>query len=462
MKQRKTQAEIAAEKAAEIEATAAREIATMPVFIRRQKVKWPEQSAKGLPKKTMMNARMAIATLGLDAKLDVFHGRYTVNGTNLDGFIGDVSDKVTRKVRELSFCNLGLDPGGEATYDGICRACEEHRYDPLLDYLDGLKWDNVQRLDTWLTTYLGVEDTPLHRAQGRRVLIAAVRRLRDHGCKFDHVLVLEGPEGTYKSTVVQVLASGRRGGTENFSDSPILAHDERKQQELTKGVWFYEIAELAGMRKADQFAIKNFVTSQEERARPAYGRFQEIQPRVCIFVGTFNTTRGGELIEYLNAGDNRRWWPVRVGAIDIPALERDRDQLFAEADFEAMFGDASLFLPPKLEAEARAVQQEREVTDPLAVRLSTLYPDLTTPTGARSDHDPKTGHLTPSWKYGRDYTVTAREAWVSAKFVIEQLPVQLTSDSRKITAAMRACGWHTVRDRRSGLLARGYVHSRNC
>src|SRR3984893_14131736 len=323
-------------------------------FLQRIEVGWPELTAAGAPKKTMMNGRTAIATLGLDAKLDVFHGRYTINGSHLGGFVGEVSDAVTRKVRERWFMRLGLDPGRDASFDALKRACEELRYDPVLDYLTGLpEWDGVERLDTWLTVYAGVKDTPLVRAQGKIVLVAAVRRIHEHGCKFDHVLVLEGPEGVRKSSLVQVLASGRHGCNENFSDSPILHTDERKQQELAKGVWFYEIAELFGMKKADQQGVKNFITKQEERARPAYGRFEEVQPRVCIFIGTFNTTPRGELSEYLNPGDQRRWWPVLVGEIDIPALERDRDQLFAEAMFEYQVLGTPLYLPPELEAEAK-------------------------------------------------------------------------------------------------------------
>ena len=124
------------------------------------------------------------------------------------------------------------------------------------------------------------------------------------------------------------------------------------------------------MKKADQFAVKNFVSKQEERARPAYGRFEEIQPRVCVFIGTFNTAPSGELIEYLNAGDQRRWWPVLVGDIDIEGLERDRDQLFAEAMYEYQVLGTPLYLPPSLETEARAIAATREQPDMLAEKLS--------------------------------------------------------------------------------------------
>jgi predicted P-loop ATPase len=442
----------------EIATTVAAKIAaSVKPPIARLNVNWPETNAKGAPlKNSMVNSRMAIQALKLDCKLNVFSGRYEINGSNLQSFVGELSDKVTRKVRELSFSHLGMEPGLEAMYQGIMRACEQHMYDPLVDKLDSLEWDGVKRLDTWLMKYAGVEDTPLHRAWGRIVLTAAARRIRDHGCKFDHVLVLEGPEGKDKSSLVQVLASGKQGGREYFSDSTILNKDEKQQMELTTGVWFYEIAELAGMRKADVFAVKAFITRQEDRARPAYGRFKELQPRVCIFIGTFNTTGAGETIEYLNLGDNRRWWPVTVGKIDIPALERDRDQLFAEADFEANVNGASIKLPQEFWEDATAIQKSREISDPLADRLSTLCRDVQAKWrgDARALAEPeKQGETYRDSSIVQDGIVS-----VTAKYVLSKLPATMTSDGRRIIAAMRKEGWKNFHDRRFGHDARGYEH----
>jgi predicted P-loop ATPase len=448
-------------------------------LVTRIPVEWPEWSRSG-PKKSMMNALAAISALGINCKLDVFHNRKTINGTNLGGFVGDVSDMVTRKFREMSFVRLGLDPGGEASYDAINRECEEHRYDPVLDYLTGLpEWDGVPRLGKWLTTYCGVKSTPLVDEQGRIVLVAAVQRIHEHGCKFDHVLVLEGPEGARKSSVVQVLASGRHGSNENFSDSPILHTDERKQQELTRGVWFYEIAELAGMKKADQFAVKNFISKQEERARPAYGRFEEIQPRVCVFIGTFNTTPSGELIEYLNAGDQRRWWPVLVGDIDIEGLERDRDQLFAEAMFEYQLLGTPLYLPPSLETEARAIAATREQPDMLAEKLSGIestvlaahrrkqsdaFDGLRVQLTTRGDKLFKCGEAEAFAMVLKPTETEEGLVWVSTKYVVECSPPSRQNDGKGIAAAMRKLGWDKVEDRRSGgpKNRRGFVWKLAC
>lgn len=428
-------------------------------------VEWPEQKRNGEPiKGSLMNVRKAIDELKLTTRKDTFLGHYIIEGPGMGSFAGELDDELVRKFRELCFEKLEYEPGKEAAQEGLLRACEEHKFNSLRSQLDILKWDSVPRLDTWLTTYLGVEDTPLHRAWGRLVLMAAVRRVYDPGCKFDHVLVLEGPEGVAKSSAIQILACGqaeRHGGY--FSDSPILHLNERDQQQLTKGVWFYEIAELAGMRKADQHAVKRFITAEAERARAAYDRFLKTQPRVAIFVGSFNTDANTDgLVEYLNQGDRRRWWPVRVALvhpIDLVALQRDRWQLFAEA--KAMhcddFGEPEwqpLRLDPSLWDAATEEQKAREVTSPIADKLSTLYSELLVKPTYLSDLR-EVGN-------GRDYIVDPTEVWVSAKLVVE-LVGRIDPSGRSIPGAMGSIGWTRVKDRRGGRfpsMVRGYVHDR--
>ena len=111
------------------------------------------------------------------------------------------------------------------------------------DYLDALKHDGKPRIDTWLTVYLGAKDNPLNRAIGRKMPIGAVRRAREPGCKFDYVVVLEGAQGSGKSTALRILP--RYAG---FSDVEILSADQGKQQELIVGVWICELSELAGLQ----------------------------------------------------------------------------------------------------------------------------------------------------------------------------------------------------------------------
>ncbi len=423
---------------------------------------------------------LCIDALGLECRHDIFRNRYTVNGSSLQTFVGDLSDAISRKIREQSRARFGLDPGKECTSDALKRMCEERRFHPFQDYLLGLKWDGVARLEGWLTTYLSVVNNELTRTQGAIIIAAIVKRTFEPGCKFDHVPVWEGPEGARKSSACRILANGTVTGNDFFSDSPILHVDERKQQELSMGIVVYELGELAGLRKADQHVVKNFVVKQVERARPAYGEFNVEQERAPIFIGTFNTDANtGEIVEYLNMGDRRRWWPLRVAdKIDTAGLMAVRDQLFAEAMVEyQMFGGRDLYLSDKLEEEAKAIAKTREKTDPLADTLSTVYRDvlrmkkpvrdghvtLTTDSKPvrRLEHDAsvkliKGEEAEPFAMYHRD----SGDVWVSAKYVGELVPSGRKSDGgTSMGFAMRSLGWTAVSDRRSGNFKRGWVYN---
>ena len=314
---------------------------------------WPDLTEEGEPKRTYRNARAAIMALGVKCSYDLFHDRMRVAGKPINEWAGELSDDVNVMLRQIIINTFGFDPGKEAIADATTELCLENRFDPIIDYLDGLKWDGTPRLDKWLTDYLGVEDSALTRAIGRLTLVAAVRRAREPGCKFDHILTLEGSEGTKKSTSIQTLADEA-----NFSDQTILTASDKEQQELVRGTWIFEIADLAGMRRADVEKIKAFASRTHDRARPAYGRRRVDAPRRCIFIATTNED------EYLQSQTgNRRFWPVKTGTIEIEALRRDRDQLWAEAASVEAKGGA-LVLPKELWAEASNEQDERRQHDP--------------------------------------------------------------------------------------------------
>jgi len=314
---------------------------------------WPDVTKEGEPKRCYRNARAAIAALGVTCSFDVFHDRMLVAGHPINEWAGELSDAVTVMLRQLIIDEFGFDPGKDNIADAATELCLESRFDPIVDYLAGLAWDGTPRLDNWLATYLGAENTELNNAMGRLTLLAAVRRARSPGCKFDHILTLEGSEGAMKSTAIITLA-----GIENFSDQTILTASDKEQQELIRGAWLYEIADLAGMRRADVEKVKAFASRTHDRARPAYGRRRIDAPRRCIFIATTNED------EYLQSQTgNRRFWPVRTGTIDIDALRRDRDQLWAEAAAIEAKGEA-LILPKDRWADASNAQDERRQHDP--------------------------------------------------------------------------------------------------
>ncbi|THD71370.1 P-loop ATPase [Thalassobius vesicularis] len=196
----------------------------------------------------------------------------------------------------------------------------EHRIHPVRAYLDLLQWDGVPRIETWTSRYLGAEPTDLSHAMGSLWLISAVARICRPGVKADHMLILEGQQGARKSTALKILA-----GEDWFTDElPDLGSKDAAIH--MQGVWIVEIAELDAIGRAEVSRIKAFLTRTTDRFRPPYGRHTVEIRRQCVFAGTVNPDT------YLrDETGNRRFWPIRCGEIDIEALRRDRDQLWAEA-----------------------------------------------------------------------------------------------------------------------------------
>src|SRR5262249_10520733 len=148
-----------------------------------------------LSKKTTLEQTIrAFQSFGLSFSYDIFHEEFRVGDDALYRKIGKSIDNILVMLRRITNRKCNFDPGGEKSKTALITLCLVHAYNPVLDYLDRLKWDHQARVDTWLTTYYGVEDTPLNRAIGRKVLMAAVRRVREPGTKFDNVLILEGAQ----------------------------------------------------------------------------------------------------------------------------------------------------------------------------------------------------------------------------------------------------------------------------
>jgi predicted P-loop ATPase len=142
------------------------------------------------------------------------------------------------------------------------------------------------------------------------------------GNKVDTMLVLEGPQGLQKTKAIRLLAHSDEWYLDQLGD---LATKDAQQQ--LAGAWIVEMGELDVLcRTRSITTVKNFLTQQDDKYRPSYGRRRQTFPRQCIFVGTTN-----ESVYLQDATGNRRFWPVKCTRIDHAALERDRHQLWAEA-----------------------------------------------------------------------------------------------------------------------------------
>jgi predicted P-loop ATPase len=244
--------------------------------------------------------------------------------------------------------------GREIVGQAVEMRSRERRFHPIRDYLQGVKWDGVPRLSTWLKVYMGAEGSDNYLAAiGAMFIIAMVARVMDPGCKCDYMLVLEGEQGVMKSLACKALA-----GEEYFSDDlGDMANKDAKQHVI--GKWMVEESELANFTRATTETLKSFLSRTHEKFRPPYGKNQIVAPRQNVFVGTTNRSDYNK-----DETGARRLWPVRVVTrIDIEGIKRDRDQLFAEGVDRYRAGE-NWWPDPEFEAEIiKPEQHERRAID---------------------------------------------------------------------------------------------------
>ena len=308
------------------------------------------------------NIRKALDKMGVEVVYDVFSRKKFLRQ---EGRERRLTDDELVDLRLATKEKFGFLPSKDFFHDVIDSTARQNFFHAVRDYLDGLKWDGKPRLDTWLITYAEAKDNDYTRAVGTLTMIAAVRRIKQPGCKFDELLVLESEQGWNKSSALRALCSK----SEWFTDSLQLGDSPQKTIEGTCGIWIAEISELVGGKRESE-RLKAFLSRQVDGpVRMAYGREPEEQERQFICIGT--TNQDSYLVD---STGNRRYWPVRVGCFDVDGLTRDRDQIWAEAVDRESKGESAR-LKEELWPLAGKEQERRLALDPWEEVLTEVFKD---------------------------------------------------------------------------------------
>jgi len=239
-------------------------------------------------------------------------------------------------------------------FEAIVLVASQSAYHPIKTYLEAIKWDGVKRLDTWLVTYAGCQDTAYTQAVSAKILLAAISRIYQPGCKFDYMLILEGDQGIGKSTLVSAL------GGAWYKELDLFSERNKDTVDAMRGVWIAEVSELANFKKAEIEGVKAFISKQIDRVRLSYDRCTKNFHRQIVFIGTINPDGNGYLRDQTG---NRRFWPVACRKVDCHGLVGVRDQLFAEAYLRYKEGGFKLYLEGGEMEIAVLEQKEREVKE---------------------------------------------------------------------------------------------------
>ena len=327
-------------------------------------------------------------------------------------------------------------------YDiAVTKVADDRAYHPIREFIESLpEWDKVPRVDTLLVDYLGAADTAYVRAVTRKTLCAAISRVLRPGCKFDSMLVLNGPQGVGKSTLIAKLAG------EWFSDSLNLGDTKDKTAaEKLQGYWILEIGELAGLKKAEVETLRSFLSRQNDIYRAAFGKRATPHLRQCVFFGTTNAESG-----YLrDTTGNRRFWPVKTpgsGKKQSWNLTHEEIlQIWAEALVYVRQGE-KLYLSPEMDALAKDEQREAMESDEreglVREYLDTLLPER----WAEMDLFERRNFLTGSDFGGlqekgtvKRTNVSNMEIWCEC-FGKERANLRRT-DSNELTGILARLGW---------------------
>ena len=195
----------------------------------------------------------------------------------------DTEDAISRNYIEEQYKLFSV----QKHTDALRILFHQREYNPIIDLIETFQWDGKNRIEQFLTKWMGAEDTPYIHEVIRLIFAGGINRLYNPGCKFDDVPVHVGTkQGEGKSTIIKWIALNEQW----FSE--VKKVDGADSIEALFGAWICEIPELSAFKRADDVeSIKAFVTRTKDKYRKPYDKTPVEYPRRCIFIGTTNNSQ---------------------------------------------------------------------------------------------------------------------------------------------------------------------------
>jgi predicted P-loop ATPase len=189
----------------------------------------------------------------------------------------------------------------------------------------------------------------------KRWLIGAIAKA--YQAEQNRMLVLDGPQDVGKSHFARWLCKPLQG---LFVEGPINPDNKDDQIRLMRS-WIWEVAELGSTtRRADQEALKYFLTMRQVTVRKPYGKFDIVKPALASFIGTVNNEAG-----ILNdPTGSRRFMVAKLLSINWDYVLLDVNQVWAQA--KALYDAGETWKLQDADADlATQANEDYQIEDPL-------------------------------------------------------------------------------------------------
>ena len=288
--------------------------------------------------------------LGLRLRFDRFRDEAMLASLDTPDWRPVKDDTITwliEKFERARFKPIGRDTMRHA----LNLVASEDPFDSAIEWLDGLTWDGVARIERFLPDYFAAEDSAYSRAVSLYLWTALAGRVLEPGCKADMAPIFVGDQGRGKTRAVESIPPS----PDHYVEIDLAQIGETDISRRMRGRLVGEIGELRGLGTKDLESVKTFMSRREEDFIEKFKVYATKFPRRLVFIGTTNQN------EFLaDETGNRRWLPVTVGKVDVERIRADRLQLWAEG---AVRFRAAGIAWQDAERLAPAVHEAHKVTD---------------------------------------------------------------------------------------------------